>query len=256
MESCEENNNSNRGCNLRVFNLLERRRLAPLNFNSGGSGGGGNGGDDKDAIVTRKLLYRKLPQQHLLNLSVLKLDGSLFDVNVGRNATVAELKVAIEELFAALPGETHGSISWSHVWGHFCLSYEGQKLVNNKACLRNFGIKDGDQLQFIRHMSVNQSPIKRRLRHHSVPSKGLSSGSSYHQEKQQNAGNYNDKDENQEDNYISNHYEENDEIPLPEFKLTHFLRGWLSCTRLWGLSRRGSEGRSHPPRFTLQSLGG
>ena len=79
MESCEENNNSNRGCNLRVFNLLERRRLAPLNFNSGGSGGGGgNGGDDNDAIVTRKLLYRKLPQQHLLNLSVLKLDGSLF----------------------------------------------------------------------------------------------------------------------------------------------------------------------------------
>ena len=84
----------------------------------------------------------------------------------------------------------------------------------------------------------------------------LSSGSSYHQEKQQNAVNYNDKDENQEDNYISNHYEEKEETPLPEFKLAHFLRGWLSCTRLWGLSRRGSEGRSHPPRFTLQSLGG
>ncbi|XWS16480.1 hypothetical protein CRYUN_Cryun34aG0091700 [Craigia yunnanensis] len=255
MEICEENNNSNRGCNLGVLNLLDRQRLAPLSFNSGRSHRA-NVSDDNDAIVTRKLLYRKLPQQHFLNLSVLKLDGSLFDVNVGRNATVAELKVAIEEVFAALPGETHGSISWSHVWGHFCLSYEGQKLVNNKACIRNFGIKDGDQLQFIRHMSVDQSPIKRRLKHHSVPCKCLSSGSSYHQEKQQNAVNYNDKHENQEDNSISHHYEEEEEIHLPEFKLVHFMRGWLSYTRLWGFSRKGSERRSHSPRFTLQRLRG
>ncbi|WRX26600.1 SNRNP25 [Theobroma cacao] len=108
MESYEENNNSSRGGSLRVFNLLDRRRLAPLNFNSRGGGDG----DDNDVIVARKLLYRKLPQQRNFKLSVLKLDGSLFDVNVGRNATVAELKVAIEELFATLPGDTHGSISW------------------------------------------------------------------------------------------------------------------------------------------------
>ncbi|XP_021298337.1 uncharacterized protein LOC110427202 isoform X2 [Herrania umbratica] len=235
MESYEGNNNSCRGGSLRVFNLLERRRLAPLSFNSGGGGDG----DDNDAIVARKLLYRKLPQQRNFKLSVLKLDGSLFDVNVGRNATVAELKVAIEELFAALPGETHGSISWSHVWGHFCLSYEGQKL-----------------LQFIRHMSVNQSPLRRRLKHHSVPCKWLSSGSSYHQEKQQKAVDYNNKDENQEDSSTSNHYEEEEEIPLPEVKLAHLLRGWLSCNRLWGASRKGPEGPSNPPRFTLQCLGG
>ncbi|XP_022721087.1 uncharacterized protein LOC111278728 [Durio zibethinus] len=199
MESYEENNKSNRGCNLRVLNLLDRRRLAPLSFNRAGSRGA-NVSDELDAIVARNLLYRKLPQQHLLNLSVLKLDGSLFDVNVGRKATVVELKATIEDLFASLPGETHGSISWSHVWGHFCLSFEGQKLVNNKACIRNFGIRDGDQLKFIRHMSVNQSPIRRRLKHHCVPYKCLPSGSSYHQEKQQNAVNYNDEDEIQEYN--------------------------------------------------------
>ncbi|KAI7985742.1 DNA topoisomerase 2 [Camellia lanceoleosa] len=33
----------------------------------------------------------------------------------------------------------------SHVWGHFCLCYEGQKLINDKDYIRNFGIKDGDQ---------------------------------------------------------------------------------------------------------------
>jgi hypothetical protein len=34
----------------------------------------------------------------------------------------------------------------SHVWGHFCLSYADQQLINDKACLQNFGIKDGDQV--------------------------------------------------------------------------------------------------------------
>jgi U11/U12 small nuclear ribonucleoprotein SNRNP25 len=32
------------------------------------------------------------------------------------------------------------------VWGHFCLCYNGEKLINDKACLRNFEIKDGDQV--------------------------------------------------------------------------------------------------------------
>ncbi|KAK6263484.1 hypothetical protein SCA6_018918, partial [Theobroma cacao] len=121
------------------------------------------------SMAVRKAFHSWLPSWCL---PICRLLWPLFsDVNVGRNATVAELKVAIEELFATLPGDTHGSISWSHVWGHFCLSYEGQKLVNNKACIRNFGIKDGDQLQFIRHMSVNQLPLRRRLKHHSDPCK-------------------------------------------------------------------------------------
>ncbi|GMI82017.1 hypothetical protein like AT1G80060 [Hibiscus trionum] len=246
MEIYEENPISNRSYNLRVLNVLERGRLGSLKFSRIRSGSA-NGGYDDDALVERQLLYRKLPDQNLLNLSILKLDGSLFDVNVGRNATLAELKVAIEELFAEPPGETQGCISWSHVWGHFCLVYEGQKLVNNKACIRNYGIKDGDQLEFVRHMSVNQSPIKRRLKQHSVPCKCLSPRSSYDEERQQNlVNNHNYKDENQE------YYEvEEEATSLPEFKFAHFLRRWLSHTTLRGSSRMRLEGRSHSPRFNL-----
>ena len=51
-----------------------------------------------------------------------------------------------------------------HVWGHFCLCYNGEKLIffcdigekliNDKACLRNFEIKDGDQVcgYFLSHV--------------------------------------------------------------------------------------------------------
>lgn len=33
-----------------------------------------------------------------------------------------------------------------HVWGHFCLCYDGQKLVNDKVHVRDLKIKDGDQV--------------------------------------------------------------------------------------------------------------
>uniref|UniRef100_A0A2N9FVE3 SNRNP25 ubiquitin-like domain-containing protein n=1 Tax=Fagus sylvatica TaxID=28930 RepID=A0A2N9FVE3_FAGSY len=92
-------------------------------------------------LFSRYHQYSKLPQPLVLKLSVLKLDASLFDVFVSKNSTVAELKQAVEEVFASTAKE----ISWWHVWGHFCLCYNGDKLINDKACLRNFGIKDGDQ---------------------------------------------------------------------------------------------------------------
>lgn len=37
--------------------------------------------------------------------------------------------------------------SWRlHLWGHFCLCYDGQKLVTETDSIRNYGIKDGDQV--------------------------------------------------------------------------------------------------------------
>ncbi|XP_038698281.1 U11/U12 small nuclear ribonucleoprotein 25 kDa protein-like [Tripterygium wilfordii] len=96
--------------------------------------------------------YKRLPQQ-LLRLSVLKLDGSRFEVEISTTATVAELKEAVEEVFNRVPVDRHIKISWSHVWGHFYLCYRGQKLANNKAHIRLYGIKDEDQLHFIQNQS-------------------------------------------------------------------------------------------------------
>ncbi|KAE8688587.1 Detected protein of unknown function [Hibiscus syriacus] len=247
MEIYEENHVSNRSYNTRVLNVLERGRLSSLKFSRIRSGGA-NGGYEDDALVERQLLYRKLPDQNLLNLSILKLDGSIFDVNVERNAKVAELKVAIEELFAEPPGETQCCISWSHVWGHFCLVYEGQNLVNNKACIRNYGIKDGDQLEFVKHMSVNQSPIKRRIKQHTVPCKCLSQRSSYDEVRQQNLVNNHNYNKVEHEYYYD---EEEKATSLPEFKFARFLRRWLSQTTLWGSWRMRLDGRSHPLRFNM-----
>ncbi|KAL5547786.1 hypothetical protein UlMin_003017 [Ulmus minor] len=113
----------------------------------------------------RSFAYRKLPPQ-LLKLSVLKLDGSVFEVKVSRSVTVAELKEAVEDVFSQLPKHKETDISWSHVWGQFCLSYDGQKLIDDKTYIRLLGIKDGDQLRFIRHSSTNNEREKRIVPKH------------------------------------------------------------------------------------------
>ncbi|VVB10704.1 unnamed protein product [Arabis nemorensis] len=100
----------------------------------------------------RSLNYNQMPEEPI-KLTVLKLDGSSFGIEVLKTATVRELKMAVEAAFSHLPNTGTGKISWPHVWGQFCLSYEDQRLINDAEYLIEFGIKDGDQLRFIRHIS-------------------------------------------------------------------------------------------------------
>ncbi|KZV43952.1 hypothetical protein F511_22603 [Dorcoceras hygrometricum] len=46
------------------------------------------------------------------------------------------------------------------VWSHFCLCYQNQKLINDKACIQSYGIRDGDQLHFIQHLRIDNAPIE------------------------------------------------------------------------------------------------
>ncbi|OEL23060.1 hypothetical protein BAE44_0015921 [Dichanthelium oligosanthes] len=103
--------------------------------------------------------YRRLPEPRL-RLTVHKLDGSFFDVEIARSAAVWELKAAIEELFFALFDDTDKTISWQHVWSHFCLCFKDERLTDDKATLRAFGIRDGDELHFAQHLSVDYSPCR------------------------------------------------------------------------------------------------
>ncbi|WOL13591.1 hypothetical protein Cni_G22361 [Canna indica] len=117
--------------------------------------------------------YYRLPIDAALRLTILKLDGSSFEVQVAHTARVGELKKAIEDLFNQPSEDEDSSISWtrnnycsngrSHVWGHFCLCFNEYKLTDDKESLRAFEIKDGDQLHFIRHLYIeNESKLSKR----------------------------------------------------------------------------------------------
>ncbi|MCD7449994.1 hypothetical protein HAX54_002711 [Datura stramonium] len=191
--------------------------------------------------LVRSFGYRKLPEQRL-NLSVLKLDGSSFVIQVARNATLADLKQAVEEAFN-FSREDEGKILWSLVWSHFCLCYGCQRLVNDKAFISCFGIKDGDQLQFAQHVTLEYRPAKQRLESQYNQSKQCSISNAHevnvednanidHQEKSEKIGDFQDESRKIGD------FQDEDAIPKPEFKLSHLLRGWLSQSKFWMSTRK------------------
>ncbi|KAG8491193.1 hypothetical protein CXB51_014302 [Gossypium anomalum] len=104
----------------------------------------------KGGSLRNSFLYAKLREEPI-KLSVRKLDGSFFDVEILKMATIADLKLAVEHVFSQMPDQGLGEISWPHVWGHFCLCYDAQKLVS-----------DTDQIRIRRLKST--SSLKRTLK--------------------------------------------------------------------------------------------
>ncbi|XP_022134606.1 uncharacterized protein LOC111006831 [Momordica charantia] len=183
-------------------------------------------------LSRKNVSYRQLPHQPL-HLSVLKLDGSCFDIQVKKSATVAELKGAVEAVFSHMPQDGPGKISWLHVWWHFCLCYAGEKLVDDTDYIANFGIKDGDQLQFVRHVTTGYNVIRKQSNEYVVSSKlhsRTSSRSKSHKRNDQD--NYNDIEMGR-----FQHHNNGELFMSPEPKMVVFLGGWFSHTKLASAGR-------------------
>ncbi|CAA3032264.1 u11u12 small nuclear ribonucleo 25 kda [Olea europaea subsp. europaea] len=177
-----------------------------------------------DNFSRRSFSYNKLPEEPL-RLTVLKLDGSSFEIQVAKNGRVRELKLAVEAAFGHLPTTGAGRVSWPHVWGQFCLSYNGHKLLNDNCYLETYKIKDGDQLRFIRHDSINYNLAR-------TQSEKEDSDLDDEPEK--------DRQENVQSHYIEilenkqdNRVEFNKGVVANyDYKLTHLLRGWFPFHKL------------------------
>ncbi|CAI9753622.1 unnamed protein product [Fraxinus pennsylvanica] len=181
------------------------------------------------------LSYKKLPGQ-LRQISILKLDGSSFSIHVSKNATVGSLELAVEEFYGVLP-EDEGNILWSLIWSHFCLCYKGQKLINEKACLQSYGIEDGDVLGFSRHMRIDHKLARHQSENHFVVSEQRTL--SYACDARAN-GYVSIEDQERDGNYFI--YEDDLAFPQEKFNLSHFLKQWLSCSKLRSLKRgRGTH---------------
>lgn len=194
--------------------------------------------------------YYRLPEP-LLKLPVLKLDGSSFDVQVASSASVQELKLAVENVFSRPPKEDGVQISWPHVWSQFCLCYEGIKLIDDRASLRSLRIKDGEQLRFVRHLSINCSPTKRQPRNHGTileKNRRTLTAPEDLEKIEENGMNESDRKvgPSQYADEKCHNYEENEAIVgQKEFRLSRFLLRWLSCIRLQSSGRTRLEGRAH-----------
>ncbi|XVE97415.1 hypothetical protein REPUB_Repub03eG0017300 [Reevesia pubescens] len=187
--------------------------------------------------------YSKLPEEPI-NLSIWKLDGSSFDVEVIKSATIAELKFAVQDVFNHMPKKGPGKISWSHVWGHFCLCYDGQKLVTDTDHIIDYGIRDGDQLQFIRHVTSGYNLTKIRSRRRIVARKQSylsisSSTRSFESEQNDEEDEYYDNMENGRCHSLND--KKNQSTIVQQNQFGHLWRSWSSYSRLSTTKRTGSS---------------
>ncbi|KAL3690904.1 hypothetical protein R1sor_004555 [Riccia sorocarpa] len=106
-------------------------------------------------------INKRIGVQHgsIMKLFILRMDNTTFDVMISNTATVRDLKAAIQKKVAYMEERqlVRRQISWQHVWENFCLTYNHEKLLNDDAMLREYSMKDDDQLQFTPHVASRES---------------------------------------------------------------------------------------------------
>ncbi|XP_012515020.1 PREDICTED: U11/U12 small nuclear ribonucleoprotein 25 kDa protein [Propithecus coquereli] len=89
-----------------------------------------------------------------MTVRVCKMDGEVMPVVVVQNATVLDLKKAIQR-YVQLKQEREGGIqhiSWSYVWRTYHLTSAGEKLTEDRKKLRDYGIRNRDEVSFIKKL--------------------------------------------------------------------------------------------------------
>uniref|UniRef100_UPI00358DF08A U11/U12 small nuclear ribonucleoprotein 25 kDa protein n=1 Tax=Myxine glutinosa TaxID=7769 RepID=UPI00358DF08A len=89
-----------------------------------------------------------------MTVRVRRQDGEVLPIVVVQDATVLDLKKAIRR-HVQLKLEREGGqrhISWLYVWRTYHLVYEGQKLVDDDTALKEYGIRNRDEVTFLKKL--------------------------------------------------------------------------------------------------------
>uniref|UniRef100_A0A5S6R148 Ubiquitin_4 domain-containing protein n=1 Tax=Trichuris muris TaxID=70415 RepID=A0A5S6R148_TRIMR len=83
-------------------------------------------------------------------IHITRFDGVVYRIIVNEDSNVRDLKLSFQRAITqnlAEQGIYH--VNWHHVWRKYCLLFNGKKLSNDMALLKNIGIGSNSQLKFI-----------------------------------------------------------------------------------------------------------
>ncbi|XP_026110167.1 U11/U12 small nuclear ribonucleoprotein 25 kDa protein [Carassius auratus] len=89
-----------------------------------------------------------------MTVRVCKADEEVMPIVVVQSATVLDLKKAICR-YMELKQQREGGvkhISWKYVWRSFHLVFNGEKLEDDKRKLKDYGIKNRDEVTFLKNL--------------------------------------------------------------------------------------------------------
>lgn len=87
-------------------------------------------------------------------VNVQRADGEVLSVVVVQNGTVLDLKHAIQRHMTLKLSRSKGKkhISWKYIWKRYWLYFEGQKLTEDKKQLKEYGIRNKDEVTFMKRL--------------------------------------------------------------------------------------------------------
>lgn len=89
-----------------------------------------------------------------MTVRVCKADGEVMPIVVVQSATVLDLKKAICR-YMELKQQREGGvkhISWRYVWRTFHLVFNGEKMEDDKRKLKDYGIRNRDEVTFLKKL--------------------------------------------------------------------------------------------------------
>lgn len=89
-----------------------------------------------------------------MTVRVCKADGETVPVVVVQNASVLELKKALRRHIQLRQARQGGvqHLSWKYIWRTYHLTYNGEKLADDRKKLREYGIRNRDEVSFIKKL--------------------------------------------------------------------------------------------------------
>ncbi|XP_031981431.1 U11/U12 small nuclear ribonucleoprotein 25 kDa protein isoform X2 [Corvus hawaiiensis] len=89
-----------------------------------------------------------------MTVRVCKADGETVPVVVVQNASVLELKKALRRHIQLRQARQGGvqHLSWKYIWRTYHLTYAGEKLADDRKKLREYGIRNRDEVSFIKKL--------------------------------------------------------------------------------------------------------
>ncbi|XP_076082421.1 U11/U12 small nuclear ribonucleoprotein 25 kDa protein-like [Mytilus galloprovincialis] len=121
-----------------------------------------------DIITADPLLYDLPPQVTLeeinsyialeygqaMIVNVRRADDEVLPIVVTQNATVLDLKHAIKRYVNLKQERANGKLhlSWRYIWKRFWLYFDGEKLTDDKKLLKEYGIRNKEEVTFVKRL--------------------------------------------------------------------------------------------------------
>jgi len=91
-----------------------------------------------------------------LTIDIVRMDGLKIPMILSPDATLRDLKNELKAVIAQKVEKRKKKINWKHVWKTSCLTFKGNKLLNDSVLLKDLGVSNQSELYFAKYKPTDK----------------------------------------------------------------------------------------------------